>query len=348
MPASHNGCESGTEPIYLEFSDINSDKFYEVNVDGVEVIIRYGRIGTSGQTSHRTYPTPEKAQTAACKKINEKLKKGYVRAIMGERPPRPPRSLDLAQFIRLAWKPIVTDGDSSRLSSKFSGLPWLAKDEPWPTCPLCGQFMKLYFQLNCSELPEPVRQEFGTGLLQMFYCRDCIYDGNVEPAEVSFGETAYLHKNLLIRLVQPNGEASTAPIPLPLLDYWSAKTIVDWQQVEDYPYSVNEIVALIYGWERINDEKLSNEVLERLGFSDYEDYEEHISLEQGNKLAGYPYWVQGIEYSGCPICHEPMRQVFQLTSEKNLPYEFRDGGGIAQVLQCKTHKGLFALTWACG
>ena len=338
---------SSQEPVYLEFTDIDSYKFYEVNVDGVEVIIRYGRIGTSGQTSHTTYATPEKARIAACKKLNEKLKKGYVPARMGERLPRPPKSLDIAQFIRLAWKPIMTDGDSSLLSSKFSGKPWLAKDEPWPSCPLCGQFMQLYFQLNCSELPEPVRQEFGSGLVQMFYCHDCIYDGCVECAEVFYGETASIHRNLLIRLVQPNGEASTAPIPLPLEDYWHAKTIVDWQQVEDYPYSVNEIVALIYGWERINDQDLSDEVLERLGFSNYEDYEEHISLDEGNKLAGYPKWVQGIEYAGCPICREPMRQVFQLTSEENLPYEFREGG-IAQVLQCKTHKEQFALTWACG
>lgn len=79
-----NGIESGTEPTYLEFSDINSYKFYEVSVDDIEVIVRYGRIGTSGQTSRTTYPTKEKAQTAARKKINEKLKKGYVQTAMSK------------------------------------------------------------------------------------------------------------------------------------------------------------------------------------------------------------------------------------------------------------------------
>ncbi|HBB33616.1 MAG TPA: molybdate metabolism regulator [Cyanobacteria bacterium UBA8803] len=338
--------EASAEPAYLEFSDIDSYKFYEVSVDGVEVIIRYGRIGTSGQISRTTYATPEKARTAACKKLNEKLKKGYVPAVMGDRPPRPPRSLDIAQFIRLAWKPIITEGDSSLLSSKFSGKPWLAKDEPWPTCPLCDRFMQLFFQLNTSELPELVRPEFGSGLLQMFYCCNWGCEGQVESAVVFYGRVADINKNLLIRLVQPNGEASTAPIPLALEDYFPAKTIVDWQQLADYPDAPDEIVALIYGWEQVNDEALEDEVVERLGFYDLEDYCEHRLTYEGDKLAGYPRWVQGMEYSGCPICREPMRQVFQLASNDNLPYMFGDAG-IGHVLQCKTHKEQFAFIWAC-
>ncbi|HEY9605039.1 MAG TPA: WGR domain-containing protein [Allocoleopsis sp.] len=344
-----NGIESGTEHVYLEFSDIDSYKFYEVNVDGVEVIIRYGRIGTPGQTSRTTYATPEKARIAARKKINEKLKKGYVEARMGDRLPRPPRSLDIAQFTRLAWKPIVTEGDSSLLSSKFSGKPWLAKDEPWPSCPVCGQCMQLFFQLNLNELPEPVRQEFGTGLLQLFYCvrDDGACEGGAEVPVVSYGDSsAYISENVLIRLVQPNGEASTAPIPLPESDYFPPKTIADWEQLEDYPEALDEIVALIYGWDRVNDQALKYELLERLGFSDYEDYDEHCLTYNKDKLAGYPRWVQGMGYPGCPICREPMRQVFQLGSDDNLPYQFGDGG-IAHVLQCKTHKEQLVLTWAC-
>jgi hypothetical protein len=121
---------------------------------------------------------------------------------------------------------------------------------------------------------------------------------------------------------------------------------VDWQQLEDYPDDPDEIVALIYGWDRVNDEALEYELLERLGFSTYEDYEEHCLTYDKDKLAGYPCWVQGIEYPGCPICCEPMRQVFQLGSDNNLPYEFGDGG-IAHVLQCKTHKEQLVLNWAC-
>ena len=72
-----------SEPVYLELSDGQSYKFYEVTVNGTAVTIRYGRIGTAGQSSNSTYTTPEKAQAEAIKKINEKLRKGYVQVSSG-------------------------------------------------------------------------------------------------------------------------------------------------------------------------------------------------------------------------------------------------------------------------
>ncbi|MDJ0715728.1 MAG: WGR domain-containing protein [Prochloraceae cyanobacterium] len=79
------------EKTYLELSETEgvSHKFYEVTVDGTTVSIRYGRIGDRGQTQVKTYPTPEKARAEATKKINQKLKKGYEKAIMGVRKKRP-------------------------------------------------------------------------------------------------------------------------------------------------------------------------------------------------------------------------------------------------------------------
>lgn len=65
--------------VYLELSEGQSHKFYEVTVIETLVTIRYGRIGATGQSSSSNYATPEKAQAEANKKINEKLKKGYVR-----------------------------------------------------------------------------------------------------------------------------------------------------------------------------------------------------------------------------------------------------------------------------
>ncbi|MBE9228572.1 WGR domain-containing protein [Phormidium sp. LEGE 05292] len=70
--------ESNT--VYLELSDDRSHKFYEVTVNAFDVIIRYGRIGTIGQTNRSTYSNLQKAQAEADKKINEKLKKGYLNA----------------------------------------------------------------------------------------------------------------------------------------------------------------------------------------------------------------------------------------------------------------------------
>ncbi|WP_353259422.1 WGR domain-containing protein [Prochlorothrix hollandica] len=72
---------------YLELSDDRSTahKFYEVTVEGNDLRIRYGRIGDRGQTQAKTYPSPEKAQAEAAKKIREKLKKGYEPAVPGVR-----------------------------------------------------------------------------------------------------------------------------------------------------------------------------------------------------------------------------------------------------------------------
>ncbi len=77
------------EKTYLELSETEgSHKFYEAIVNGTEVSIRYGRIGDRGQVQVKSYPTPEKAQAEATKKINEKLRKGYEVAVMGVRAKR--------------------------------------------------------------------------------------------------------------------------------------------------------------------------------------------------------------------------------------------------------------------
>ncbi|MBW4575047.1 MAG: WGR domain-containing protein [Aphanothece sp. CMT-3BRIN-NPC111] len=78
------------EKTYLELSESDgaAHKFYEVIVNDTQVSIRYGRIGDTGQSQVKTYPTPEKAKAEATKKINEKVKKGYEHAVMGMRQKR--------------------------------------------------------------------------------------------------------------------------------------------------------------------------------------------------------------------------------------------------------------------
>jgi predicted DNA-binding WGR domain protein len=49
------------EKTYLELSQTegSSHKFYEITVNDTQVIVRYGRIGDSGQTQSKTYPTSD-------------------------------------------------------------------------------------------------------------------------------------------------------------------------------------------------------------------------------------------------------------------------------------------------
>lgn len=72
---------------YLELSEDGdgAHKFYEVTVTGTVVDIRYGRIGADGSRQTSTFPTAQKAEAAAAKKIGEKVRKGYAPAVMGLR-----------------------------------------------------------------------------------------------------------------------------------------------------------------------------------------------------------------------------------------------------------------------
>jgi hypothetical protein len=66
----------------------------------------------------------------------------------------------------------------------------------------------------------------------------------------------------------------------------------------------------------------------------------------GDKLGGWPHWIQGVEYPACPRCDTAMEIVFQLDSDDNLPYGFGDAG-CGHITQCAEHKDVVAFGWAC-
>ena len=73
---------------------------------------------------------------------------------------------------------------------------------------------------------------------------------------------------------------------------------------------------------------------------------EEVFPLQGDKLGGWPYWVQGPELPQCPECSETMALVFQLDSEDNVPHMFGDAG-IGHILQCPDHPEQLSWGWAC-
>jgi uncharacterized protein YwqG len=66
----------------------------------------------------------------------------------------------------------------------------------------------------------------------------------------------------------------------------------------------------------------------------------------GDKLLGWPAWIQGIEYPECPDCGDSMKLIFQIDSEDNLDYMFGDVG-CAHITQCEKHPHRLAIAWAC-
>jgi predicted DNA-binding WGR domain protein len=74
-PAASSGNKS-----YLECVEGGSSKFYEITLSGTEVNSRYGKIGTSGQTTSKSFDTVEKAKAFYDKTLKEKMSKGYHQA----------------------------------------------------------------------------------------------------------------------------------------------------------------------------------------------------------------------------------------------------------------------------
>ena len=63
---------------YFEFISGTSSKFWEVSSEGVEMTTRFGKIGTNGQSSTKSFDSPEKAAAETAKMIAKKVKEGYV------------------------------------------------------------------------------------------------------------------------------------------------------------------------------------------------------------------------------------------------------------------------------
>ena len=62
---------------HFEFVEGSSSKFWEVTAKDNAVTVRYGRIGTDGQTQTKSFGDTAASQKHADKLIAEKLKKGY-------------------------------------------------------------------------------------------------------------------------------------------------------------------------------------------------------------------------------------------------------------------------------
>jgi predicted DNA-binding WGR domain protein len=62
----------------FEFDDGKSKKFWEIVVDGQSYTVRYGRLGTTGQTNTKVFGDASVAQKKADAAIASKVKKGYA------------------------------------------------------------------------------------------------------------------------------------------------------------------------------------------------------------------------------------------------------------------------------
>ena len=241
---------------------------------------------------------------------------------------------------RSAWMPLVEEGDAGLAASKLGGMPWLAEGEAWPTCGSCGEKMRLLLQLDLRTIPPEIREQVGNGLLQLFYC--------IENAEGKCVADAWapFQPGKLVRIVKtpslPVRRGADGPS-------FECKSIVGWESAADYPHPPeHDELGIEYHFDFNKREVKILCPSFGLTFDGVPESapEEIATALAGEKLGGWPLWVQGVEYPDCPECGRRMRHVFQLDSERNVPFMFGDCG-VGHITQCPDHLDVVAFGWAC-
>lgn len=227
---------------------------------------------------------------------------------------------DILAAQRPTWTPVTSHGDAGPEASKFGGIPFLPAGEDWPSCANCHQPMQLFLQLNADDTPIPMPY---AGLLQFFYCvnpnRNC---------ETDCEAWAPRARSTLLRIVPISADPRRLDA-LPDHARFPAVTIRNWTQATDFPSVEDFDVAGIV-------------------FSDYliGDIVRSYQPKEGDKLLGWPAWVQNADYQNCDRCGNTMNVIFQIASEDNIPYMFGDVGN-GHISICTHHPEELVFAWAC-
>jgi hypothetical protein len=230
---------------------------------------------------------------------------------------------EVLPFLRKGWTPVTAERPAALDGSKFCGAALIPAGEEWPRCGNCSEPLRLFVQLSSAELPEEAAQAFGEGILQFFYCTSS------DPLCESDAETWVPFNKATLARIFPLGTAEDAEGAEAPGNAFPERAILGWEPLLDLP---NE--------EELGDlgVALDDEVFERLA--------NQGMPAEGDKLLGWPCWVQGVEYPSCPTCSASMKLVFQIDSEKNVPHMFGDVG-CGHLFQCPNHPEILGFGWAC-
>jgi uncharacterized protein YwqG len=229
---------------------------------------------------------------------------------------------------RTTHDPVVEARDAEGPASKFGGQPWLPAGSAWPTCKGCERALTFFVQLNVASLP-PEAGIRGQGLIQLFQCTNAD-----SKSDVCMETWQHDSRSVAVRLVATaQGGGNAAPPHAEAT--WPARTITAWTAWDDFPHYED------LGLTEIEE---SDELLE---LDDAASGDDRTALNRpGDKLGGWPYWVQNPEYARCAECQKRMQLVLQIDSEDNIPYMFGDGG-VGHLLQCPDHPHVLTWGWAC-
>ena len=244
------------------------------------------------------------------------------------------------KHLKPAWIPMVSEVNKIEGRSFFGGTPTHSTIADWPACKECQQPMQFFLQLDFASLPEGYSSPIQSGLLQFFYCSTD--DGMCE----TWAHYTGTHD---IRVVEGEGAAITRPAGLAPL---RQSFVTGWDQIQDAPHPEDqEQLGLTYQYDfqkgvvsvrsddppiELKEAPFSLNVAEAIG-----------EPAAGDKLGGWPFWVQTAEYPDCQECGAQMALLLQIDSDNNVDHMFGDVG-CGHITQCPQHPHSLAFGWACG
>jgi hypothetical protein len=163
------------------------------------------------------------------------------------------------------------------------------------------------------------------------------------------GFSAFENEKCHVRIVQPQGPSLVSPMPTQE-SLMPPRTITGWTPLVDLPApEEHKRLGLrctydFRSWTmQLECPKLDVNLTIPMKDCNVEDI---ASAAPGDKLAGWPAWMQTVDYPKCPECRRRMVQVFQVESRDNIPFMFGDLGR-GHIMQCPTHKEVVGFCWAC-
>ena len=265
----------------------------------------------------------------------------------------------LEPHLRTAWAPVLGTSGQPGEFGRFGGTAELQPGEEWPCCGCCGAPLCLVLQVTLEKAPEPFRRRVGEeGYFQFFYCisGSCSVKSAWEPFQ----------GNSLARRI--SGETSKVKAPS---GGYEEIPIVGWTAVPEGP-GWEDRFALPIPKDFLNGDLFSTfaEMAQTESDGYYDEAFAYFGLLgdsrpeifdlvrtlPGDKLLGWPFWSQGVEYPQCPTCGAQMEMLGQINNDgfgtgapgfgSALGQVFA-GDGNGHVSHCPQH-GQMTFAWACG
>ncbi|MDI7215029.1 leucine-rich repeat domain-containing protein [Leptospira santarosai] len=108
---------------YLTYQDEGSNKFWSIDVSGSTFTVTFGKAGSSGQSSVKTFDDEQECLKEAEKLLREKLKKGYLEAEWPEQKAEAVLKFLSDSFHRFL-KAKVKDFEESKYAKAFQKINW--------------------------------------------------------------------------------------------------------------------------------------------------------------------------------------------------------------------------------